>query len=67
VKRQALEKIEVEKFNKEKIGKQKAKTDTLEKKQDNERKTLKKKLEIEFDVQKNQRTADYDKLVTPNN
>jgi hypothetical protein len=56
-----MEKIEIEKFNKEKLVKQRLRLEAFEKKQENERFALKKKLEIEYDVLKNQRTDEYDK------
>jgi hypothetical protein len=57
-----MEKVEIEKFNKEKLVKQRLRLEAFEKKQENERFALKKKLEIEYDVLKNQRTDEYDKL-----
>ncbi|MFM7853203.1 MAG: hypothetical protein ACKO96_15085, partial [Flammeovirgaceae bacterium] len=48
-KRVLLEKAEIEKFNKEKLVKQRLRLEAFEKKQEVERYALKKKLEIEYD------------------
>jgi len=46
---QALEKVELDKFNKEKLEKFKKKNENLEKKQVQEKNSFKKKIEIEFE------------------
>jgi len=63
LKRQALEKIEIENFNREKSKKITAKDEKLEKKHELEKIAMKKKIEVEFEKRNNEKDIAYDKLV----
>ena len=63
MKKQALEKIETEKFNKETNEKNKKKIEKLQKKHLLEKSALKKKVEVELEMSQKQRDSELAKYI----